>query len=136
MQFVKEFQVIIIHVLWNLCEKQFQILIGVNLIGLGCFYEAVKHGAGFCTIVGFHENEVLSADGKRTDSLFRIVVIGWNHSVIQEYTKVFFLIDAVSESFPDSAVMCDLTVLLFYPFEISVNLLLSELDRSSNLLSA
>lgn len=69
-QFAKEFQVIIIHVLWNLCEKQFQILIGVNLIGLGCFYKAVKHGAGFCAIVGFHENEVLSADGKRTDSLF------------------------------------------------------------------
>lgn len=55
--------------LWNLCEKQFQILIGVNRIGPGCFYKAVKHGAGFCTIVGFHVNEVLSADGKRTDSL-------------------------------------------------------------------
>lgn len=59
-----------------------------------------------------------------TLSLFSIVVIGRDHSVIQEYTKVFFLIDAVSENFPDRAVMCDLTVLLFYPFEISVNLLL------------
>ena len=80
-QFIKEVQVIIIHVLWNLCKKQFQILIGVNLIGLGCFYKAVKHGAGFCTIVGFHYNEVFSADGKGTDSLFCIVVIGRNHSV-------------------------------------------------------
>ena len=43
-QFIQEFQVVIIHVLWNLCKKQFQILIGVNIIGLGCFYKAVKKG--------------------------------------------------------------------------------------------
>lgn len=65
----------------NLYKKQFQILIGVKLISLSCFYKAVKHGTGFCAVVGFHENKVLSAEGKGTDSLFRIVVVGRNPSV-------------------------------------------------------
>lgn len=105
------------------CCRGFMIFLYLNCT-LKNYFFLYRLGHSFCAIVGFHENEVLSADGKRTDSLFRIAVIGWNHSAIQEYTKVFFLIDAVSGSFPDSAVVCDLTVLLFYPFEISVNLLL------------
>lgn len=70
---------------WNLRKKKLQILIGANPIDFGCFYKTIGHGTGFCSIVGFHENEVLSADG---------------------------------------TVMGDLSVFEFYPFEISVNLLL------------
>lgn len=46
--------------------EQFQILIGVNIVGFGCFYQTVKYGTVFCAIVGYHGNKVLPTDGKRT----------------------------------------------------------------------
>ena len=43
-------------------KKQFKILVGIKLVGLGCFNEAVEYGTGFCTIIGFDQDEILMSD--------------------------------------------------------------------------
>jgi hypothetical protein len=35
------------------CEKQLEMLVGIKLVGLDCFNEAVEYGTGFCGIIGF-----------------------------------------------------------------------------------
>lgn len=39
-------------------EKKFQILVGVENVGLGHLDDAVKHCAGFCAAVGLHDDKV------------------------------------------------------------------------------
>ena len=38
---------------------------GVDFVCFCGFNNAVYHGTGLCTIVGFHENKVLTTDGER-----------------------------------------------------------------------
>lgn len=52
-------------------KQKFQILVGVEIVGIGCFDNAVKHLTGLCTVVGFHDDEVLSPQSKRADCLRR-----------------------------------------------------------------
>lgn len=59
-------------------EKKFQILVGVETVGLGRLDDAVKHCAGFCATVGLHDDKVLSPDGEGTDRLLGMVVVGRN----------------------------------------------------------
>ncbi len=59
-------------------KKEFQILVSVEAIGLGRFDNAVKHCAGFCTVVGLHDDKVLSSDGEGTNRLLGMVVVGRN----------------------------------------------------------
>lgn len=103
-------------------EKQLQILIGIEAVGLCCFSDTVKHGTGSGTIICFYKNKVLTPDGEWTDCLLSVVVVGRDVAVSQEYTKIFFRVDAVGKSLADCTVMSYLTILVFYPREISVNL--------------
>ena len=52
----------------NFSKKQLKILVGIKLVGLGCFNEAVEYGTGFCTIIGFDQDEILPTYGEWTDS--------------------------------------------------------------------
>ncbi len=57
----------------NFSKKQLKILVGIKLVGLGCFNEAVEYGTGFCTIIGFDQDEILPTYGEWTDSLLGIL---------------------------------------------------------------
>ena len=52
----------------NFSKKQLKILVGIKLVGLGRFNEAVEYGTGFCTIIGFDQDEILPTYGEWTDS--------------------------------------------------------------------
>ncbi len=52
----------------NFSKKQLKILAGIKLVGLGCFNEAVEYGIGFCTIIGFNQDETLPTYGEWTYS--------------------------------------------------------------------
>ena len=84
----------------NFSKKQLKILVGIKLVGLGCFTEAVEYGTGFCTIIGFDKDEILPPYGEGTDSLLGIVVVKRYASVIQKLPKVLFLVDAVGKALP------------------------------------
>ena len=58
-----------------------------------------------CTVGGLDHYEVLTTNGKRPDCLFGIIVIHRDSAVRLKYTKIIFLIYAVSESFSDCAVV-------------------------------
>ena len=58
---------------WQLRKKKFKILVGVKVIGSGCFDKAVKNGTCFCSIIRLNDHEVLTPYGKGTDGLLSIL---------------------------------------------------------------
>ena len=62
-------------------KKELEILVCVDLIGLSSFYETIQDGTGFRSVIGLDYDEVLPADGERTDGLFGVVVIQGNVSI-------------------------------------------------------
>ena len=56
--------------LGNLREKQFEVLIYVQVIRLCCFNQAINNGTGLCTIGRINHYKVLSTDCEWKDSLF------------------------------------------------------------------
>ena len=105
----------------NFSKKQLKILVGIKLVGLGCFNEAVEYGTGFCTIIGFDQDEILPTYGEWTDSLLGIVVVERYVAIFKEFTQVLFLVDAVGKCPADSTVVCDLVILCFCLRKVVVN---------------
>ncbi len=60
--------------LGNLSEKQFEVLIYVQVIRLCCFNQAINNGTGLCTIGRINHYKVLSTDCEWTDSLFEVLI--------------------------------------------------------------
>ena len=108
-------------------KEKFKVFVCVKLVGLGGFCETVKNSTGLCAFIGLDHNEVLPADSEWPDGLFGIIVIHGYISVLKELPEVLFLIDAVSQSFPDGAVVGNLIIFGFCPLEINVNPLLKML---------
>ena len=45
-EIIKKTQVCVGHMFGNFSKKQLKILVGIKLVGLGCFNEAVEYGIG------------------------------------------------------------------------------------------
>ena len=50
-------------------QKQLEILVGVQVVRLGCLDDAVDDSAGFGTFIRLDQDEVLPPDRKRPDGL-------------------------------------------------------------------
>ena len=57
-QSVKEFMILVIHVLRDDRKQHFEILEGVQVVCLGSLNKTVEHSAGPGTMVGIDENKV------------------------------------------------------------------------------
>lgn len=71
-------EIFVIHILWNLSKQQVEILEGIYPVCFCSFNQAVQERACLCTVGRFDHYKVLSANGKRPDCLFGIVVIHGN----------------------------------------------------------
>ena len=60
--------------IWQLFKKVFQIPFGVQVVGFGCFNQAVDDGTGFGSLGAVTEKPVFSPNGERSDAVFRGVV--------------------------------------------------------------
>lgn len=58
---------IIVYMLWNLGEKQIEVLKSIQSISFCCFDQAVQDSTGFRTIGRFYQNKIFSAKSKWTD---------------------------------------------------------------------
>ena len=56
---VKEAEITFIHMLWNIREKQIEILKDIQFICLCCFDQAVQNSTGFYSIGRFNQNKFL-----------------------------------------------------------------------------
>ena len=101
-------------------KKEFEILVCIDLVCLGGFYETVQDGTGFCTIIGLDDYEVLPTESKWPYSLLSVIVIHRDVSVGKKLTEILFLMDAVRKCFTDGAVVGDLLVFRFYPLEVGI----------------
>ena len=74
-EIIKKTQVCAGRMFGNFSKKQLKILVGIKQVGLGCFNEALESGTGFCTIIGFDQDEILPTYGEWTDSLLGILFL-------------------------------------------------------------
>ena len=81
---------------WYLSQKKLEVLVGVKLVRFGGFDQTVQDCAGFGTIIGFDDHEVLATDGERPDGLLGVVIVHWNVSVIKELPEILLLDEATS----------------------------------------
>ena len=88
----------ILHVLGNLCQQVNQVLINLQVVGLGGFHQTVDRGTGLCTVDGVKDVPVGSTNSKGPDgSLYRRIING-NFSIFQEYPQIFFLVHTVLQT--------------------------------------
>ena len=69
---INAIKILIIHVLGNFGKKQLKILVGVYVVGFGCFHKAVEDCACFSSIIGFNDDEVLPSDSEGPYGLFGV----------------------------------------------------------------
>jgi hypothetical protein len=50
-------------------KKKLEILVGVELICLGSLRETIQDSTGFCTVVRFNYDEIISPESKRSNGL-------------------------------------------------------------------
>ena len=110
----------VIHVVRQFRKKELEVLVGVDLIGLRSLYEAIQDSAGFCPVIGLYDDEILPAKSEWSNGLLGVVVIHRDVSVRKELPKVFFLMNTVSQSLANSAVVSNLFVFRFCPLEIGI----------------
>lgn len=66
--------------LGNFGKKQLQILVGVHVVGFGCFHKAEEDCACFSSIIGFNDDEVLPSDSEGPYGLFGVLSIYQNNT--------------------------------------------------------
>ena len=94
-------------------EKHFKVLIRVQVVRFCSFYKAVDYCAGFCSMIGLDQHEVLPSDRKGTDGPLRRIVIHRDVAVAKELPEVLLLVDAVTKSFSDRPLRCHLGIFQF-----------------------
>ena len=60
--------------IWQLFKEVFQIAFGVQVVGFGCFNQAVDDGTGFGSLGAVTKKPVFPPNGERPDAVFRGVV--------------------------------------------------------------
>lgn len=111
----------IVHVLGNFRQRIFQILIDIQIVGLGGFHQAVDHGTGLHSVDGTNDVPVGSANGERPDGPLCSRVINGDLSVLQKYLQIFFLIYAVLQTVFRLLTANTGNVLFMNPREISLH---------------
>ncbi len=97
-QFLYKGQIRIVHVLGNFRQQIFQILIDLQIVGLGGLHQAVNYGTGLGTMDGINDVPVGPANDERPDGPLCSRVINGDRSVLQKYLQIFFLVHAVLQT--------------------------------------
>ena len=73
----------------------FQILVNLQIVGLGSLHQTVDGCAGFGTVDGVNDMPVGSTNGERPDGTLRCGIVDRNIPILQEYFQVFLLVYTV-----------------------------------------
>ena len=125
-QGIQKLPVFVFHMVWNDSEQQFKILVGVQAVCFCRFYQAVDHCAGFRTMIGRDQDEVLPADGERAYRLLRRIVVHGDIAVGKEDPEIFLLVDAVGKGFSGCALMGHLGVFMLCPLKVGIHFFLQD----------
>lgn len=63
--------ILIFGMIGKFCKQKFEVLVRVQVVGLGGLNETVENSTGLCTFRSIDDYEILPAESKRTDGLFR-----------------------------------------------------------------
>ena len=80
----------ILHVLGDLRQQMFQILINLQVVVLGGFHQAVDRGTGLCTVDGVNDVPAGPANGKGADGSLCRRIINGDLAVFQKYPQIFY----------------------------------------------
>ena len=67
-----------------------QILVDLQVVGLGGLYQAVDNRTGFGTVDGVNDMPVGSANGERPDNTLRCGIVDRDIPILQEYFQITF----------------------------------------------
>ena len=79
---------------WNLSQREFKILIGIQIISLGGLSYAEDYCTGLAPLSDSISTKFFSGKGKDFYGMFRAVIVHRNLSVSKEHPEIFFLIYA------------------------------------------
>ena len=107
--------------LGDLCEKVFEILIGLEIVGLRRFNYAVNDSARLCTFHGINHVPVGAPNAERTDRTLTRRVVDGNLTVVKERFQIPFLVDAVIKTIFGFLAYDRILVNLFCPCEVRLH---------------
>ena len=111
----------VIHMLWNLFQQIFKIIIRFRIVCLCRFSNAVDDGICFRTCDCINHHPVLFADTKWTDCLFCYIVVKRDFAIIQKCSEIASLMDGIRKSICCFTLRWDFQQVLFYPREINID---------------
>ena len=80
----------------DLRQQILQIFVDLQLVRLGSFHQTVDDRAGLGTVDGVNDMPVCPANGERADGPFRCRIVNGDIAVLQKYTQILLLVQAVS----------------------------------------
>ena len=110
--------ILVLYMLGDLCEKVFEILIGLEAVCLRRFNYAINDSARLCAFHGINHVPVGAPNAERTDRTLTRRVVDRDLTVVKEYFQVPFLVDAVIETIFGLLAYNRILVNLFCPCEV------------------
>lgn len=102
-------------------QEIFEVFIRLQVIRFCCLCYIVNDRTGFCSCNRINHYPILLPDAESADRLLRCAVMHRHFSIIQKCFQVFFLVQAVLETFPGLAFFGDAADILFQPLKIGLH---------------
>jgi len=84
-------------------EEEFQVSLGLDLVGLGGFHQGKEHGAGVCTLGDAGKEPVLPAQGHGADGVLGRIVVGREQPAVHVAHGPAPLVAGVGHGLPEQA---------------------------------
>lgn len=84
-------------------EEEFQVGLGLDLVGLGGFHQGKEHGAGVGTLGGTGKEPVLPSQSHGTDGVFGSVVVGREQAAFHVAHGPVPLVAGIGHGLPEQA---------------------------------